>query len=139
MRTHLRIKAATAIALAVGAGAAAPASARFDQYPPTAPAITAPTAGHATIAEQFAQRHEPTATFVVPRSRVVSGGGGRLASHPRVISIKSSSDRGFQWAEAGIGAAGGLVLSLLAMAGGLAVTQRREQEAKGQPAQPATP
>jgi hypothetical protein len=50
---------------------------------------------------------------------------GPIASTPAVIVRVSSAKSGFDWGDAGIGAAGGLGLSLIALAGGLAVSQRR--------------
>ena len=50
---------------------------------------------------------------------------GSVAGTPAVIVRVSSAKGGFDWGDAGIGAAGALGLSLVALAGGLAVSQRR--------------
>ena len=50
---------------------------------------------------------------------------GSVAGTPAVIVRVSSANGGFDWGDAGIGAAGALGLSLVALAGGLAVSQRR--------------
>jgi hypothetical protein len=50
---------------------------------------------------------------------------GSIAGAPAVIVRISSAKGGFDWGDAGIGAAGALGLSLVALAGGLAVSQRR--------------
>jgi hypothetical protein len=46
------------------------------------------------------------------------------ATGPTIVRI-TARDTGFDWGDAGIGAAGGLALSLIALGGGLAVSQRR--------------
>jgi hypothetical protein len=46
------------------------------------------------------------------------------ATAPATVRI-TSRDGGFDWGDAGIGAVGGLALSLIALGGGLAVSQRR--------------
>jgi hypothetical protein len=46
------------------------------------------------------------------------------ATAPTVIRIVAH-DRGFDWGDAGVGATGGLALSLVALGGGLALSQRR--------------
>jgi hypothetical protein len=48
-----------------------------------------------------------------------------IVSTPAVIVRVSSASSGFDWGDAGIGAAGGLGLSLIALAGGLAVARHR--------------
>ena len=50
---------------------------------------------------------------------------GSITGTPAVIVRVSSAKGGFDWGDAGIGAAGALGLSLVALAGGLAVSQRR--------------
>ena len=50
---------------------------------------------------------------------------GSITGTPAVIVRVSSAKGGFDWGDAGIGAAGALGLSLAALAGGLAVSQRR--------------
>jgi hypothetical protein len=44
---------------------------------------------------------------------------------PAVQLIRFSAQGGFDWGDAGIGAAGGLGLSVLALGGGLVIAQRR--------------
>lgn len=53
------------------------------------------------------------------------------STQPAVQVIRVSAPGGFDWGDAGIGAAGGLGLSMLAMGGGLVVTQRRGRRLSG--------
>jgi hypothetical protein len=46
---------------------------------------------------------------------------------PTIVRISAPSSRGFDWGDAGIGAAGGLALAMLGIGGGLAIAQRRER------------
>lgn len=47
------------------------------------------------------------------------------AVHAAPAAPQTSPNGGFDWADAGIGAAGGLVLSLLGVGGALAISERR--------------
>jgi hypothetical protein len=46
--------------------------------------------------------------------------------NPTIVRITTPSNAGFNWADAGIGAAGGLALAIVGIGGGLAIAQRRE-------------
>ena len=59
------------------------------------------------------------------------------AVQPAVQVVRVSASGGFDWGDAGIGAAGGLGLSMLGVAGSLGVTRRRDRRS-GQSAQPAS-
>jgi hypothetical protein len=50
---------------------------------------------------------------------------------PTIVRITSPSNPGFNWADAGIGAAGGLALALVGIGGGLAIVQHREHRSGG--------
>jgi hypothetical protein len=50
---------------------------------------------------------------------------------PAVQIVRVTAPGGFDWGDAGIGAAGGLGLSMLAIGGGLVITQRRERRSNG--------
>jgi hypothetical protein len=52
------------------------------------------------------------------------------ANQPSVQVVEVSGHHGFEWGDAGIGAAAGLGLSMLA-AGGVVVSQRRGRHARG--------
>ena len=49
------------------------------------------------------------------------------AVQPAVQVVRVSASGGFDWGDAGIGAAGGLGLSMLGVAGSLGVTRRRDR------------
>jgi hypothetical protein len=92
------LKTTLALTLALGAIAPAAASARVDlNSPPAGFAINSPPAG-ATQSPQ-----------------------------PAVQVVRVPAPGGFDWGDAGIGAAGGLGLSMLAVGGGLVIAQRRER------------
>jgi hypothetical protein len=96
MTTHKHsTKAAVALALTLSALSPAAAAARLDLNPP-----------RSTSAASAA----PTASTVAPT--------------PRAQIIRVTAPGGFDWGDAGIGAAGGLGLSLLALGGGAVVTRR---------------
>jgi hypothetical protein len=66
---------------------------------------------------------------VSPPPRAATGGGEDLVARghpapPRRV-VNASAPRGFDWGDAGIGAAGGLGLSMIVLGGGLAVTGTR--------------
>jgi hypothetical protein len=66
-----------------------------------------------------------TPTTSGPRSEVVSGGGyGSVTAAPTVVRVVDGNS-GFDWGDAGIGAAGGVALALLGLGGALTVSQRR--------------
>ena len=56
---------------------------------------------------------------------VPAPGNQPTASQPVVQVVRVVAPGGFDWGDAGIGAAGGLGLSMLGVAGSLAVTRRR--------------
>jgi hypothetical protein len=50
--------------------------------------------------------------------------GRSMSAPPTIVRINSQSD-GFDWSDAGIGAAGGFALSMIGIGGALVVSQRR--------------
>jgi hypothetical protein len=46
---------------------------------------------------------------------------------PTIVRVSTPTSRGFDWGDAGIGAAGGLALATLGIGGGLAIAQGRER------------
>jgi hypothetical protein len=48
-----------------------------------------------------------------------------VPSRPTIVRVNVPNSSGFDWGDAGIGAAGGLALAMLGIGGGLAITQRR--------------
>jgi hypothetical protein len=106
-------KATTILAvLAVGAIAAPGASAQLNTGP-----VSEVVSGHGYGL--------PDATDTGPISEVVSGHGYGFPSHPSspAPTVTTSSRGGFDWGDAGIGAAA--MLSLLGLAGGATVAVRR--------------
>jgi hypothetical protein len=53
------------------------------------------------------------------------------SSQPAVQVVRVSAPGGFDWGDASIGAAGGFGLSMLAIGGGLVITQRRGRGPSG--------
>jgi hypothetical protein len=121
MLTHLSLKKTAALALALGAVSAGPASAM-----PVGPlaivhVTSAPSAPQATAvpngtghSPQLGHRNDEYLSQVTPTAR------GGFTTHPRIVTSGAPADRGFNWGDAGIGAAGGLALSLLALGGAVA-------------------
>lgn len=103
MSTGLRIYTTTALTLAFATSAAAAPSA---------------AAGTSTVAR-------PGAGAAATRS---ASGVARGPISPTVVRVLTP-DHGFHWGDAGIGAAGGIGLSMLAVGGALAFSQLRGRPA----------
>jgi hypothetical protein len=105
----------TAIALTAGAIAAPVASA----YPPR----TAPSQGAAAVG----QAHQPTvASYTRQDKQLAPSSPSQPAVNAAPASAPAGSPSGgFDWADAGIGAAGGLAISIVGIGGALALSQRR--------------
>jgi hypothetical protein len=104
MTTPQRITTTIAVALALATGAGPALAGQFElnsngSYVPA-------TAGPAHAASRAT---EPTVAAVTP---------------PTIVRVTAPS-RGFDWGDAGIGAAGGFGLSMIGIGGALAVSQRR--------------
>jgi hypothetical protein len=122
-----RITPAATVALALGAIAAPAATAgpigdnvtvqlrpapALQRAKPSQPVPANPTAGAPAYARQDKQ--------LVPSSPTQAP----FTAAPTVVRA-SNPNASFDWGDAGIGAAGGLVLSIAALTGGLALSQRR--------------
>lgn len=66
----------------------------------------------------------PNGSEVPAGSPSVTSQAGVPATPPTVVRVIASSG-GFDWGDAGIGAAGGLAISLIGLGGALAVSERR--------------
>lgn len=66
-----------------------------------------------------------------PHSEVINNGGDGQLNIPPIIVRATVAKGGFDWGDAGIGAAAALGLSTLALAGALAITQRRARRTRG--------
>jgi hypothetical protein len=90
--------------------------------PATAPSKAAGTAAN--------DGSPSTPTTSGPRSEVVSGGGygsGTLA--PTIVRVVDGNS-GFDWVDAGIGAAGGIALSMVGLGGALGASQYRTRRTR---------
>lgn len=147
IRHHVRTACAVALTLALTLIAASPASATpWGGYGPglSQPAAT-PTSTplRSKIADTgpcsevcsgggFGRRvSRPAATPLStrPASDVSSTNGYDFARVPPSVVRIISRDSGFDWGDAGIGAAGGLALAMLGVGGGLAISRQRLRRA----------
>jgi hypothetical protein len=126
MTTTHRIAATALLVLSLAAAGAPAASAR-----PAGPEAAGP-AHHARALYSRQDKSvlppnelaSSAATTSGPRSEVVSGGGYGSGTAAPVVRVTSPST-GFDWGDAGIGAAGGIALSMIGLGGALAVSQNR--------------
>jgi hypothetical protein len=128
-------KIKSTLALAVALGTLAPAAASARSLPPDPPGwsdSTASTAGaqpyllHGT--HDVGITSQQTKPYVLHGTHDVGITSQQTKRSPtQIVELPPS---GFDWGDAGIGAAGGLGLSMLA-AGGLALAQRRGRRAHG--------
>jgi hypothetical protein len=102
--TH-RLTTAAVLALALAAGASSLATAM--------PNRSAPGGGQVVLS--------PAAST---RANVAAARASAPQSTPAAIVRVIPSTNGFDWGDAGIGAAGGLAIALVGLGGGLAVSQR---------------
>ena len=147
------IRSLTTTAALVLAWAATPAMAAADSTSGTSPTVgpnpdeqvLVGSAGHAQFNPTASSRVQPNpdqqnatgaTTSGGPRSEVASGGGYGSVSIPPVVVRVTAPSSGFDWGDAGIGAAGGIAISLLTGAGALALSHRRGRRAAGSPALP---
>lgn len=148
MLSPQHITKATAVALAVGAFAAPVASAgaiadnmvlQDKQVSLSAPSsggqgvppiLPAPNPAQSAAIQRAEQRAAQGFAQTVPISaRYSSAETNAYPSRSAVVQV-TASDGGFDWADAGIGAAGGLVLSIVAIGGGLVLVERRPRRTK---------
>lgn len=109
MTTPHRIGTGAFLALAI-ASSAAPASARPARFSPRQSTGQAPAA--------ITRANVDAARASAPTS-----------STPAIVRLTAHAS-GFDWGDAGIGAAGGIALSMLGLGGALAVSQRRTQRTR---------
>jgi hypothetical protein len=138
IRHHQRIARAAALTLALTAIAASPASAN---PPPTSPGTCSEVCSGGGYGPG-PSRPAATPTSSQPRSKIAntgtcseacSGNGYDLARVPPTVVRSTSGASGFDWGDAGIGAAGGLALSMIGVGGALAVSQRRSRRTTALP------
>ena len=135
---------ATATALAVGALAAPVAAAgpiadfslQDKQLSPSTqspggqgvpPILPAPSPAQSAAIQRAEQRASQGLAHSLPNgARYSDAETNAYPSRPGGVRV-IAPDGGFDWGDAGIGAAGGLVLSIVAIGGGLVLVQRRAQ------------
>jgi hypothetical protein len=120
MTTTHRIGTTAVLILSLAAAGAPAASAKHVEDPATA-ANPAP----ATV-------YSPQDKSIVPATSPSTTAGitAKVSAQPPVVTVQAPTN-GFDWGDAGIGAAGALGLAMLALAGALAITQRRAHRPSG--------
>jgi hypothetical protein len=126
MLPNRQMNKAAAIAIALSAITAPAVSAKFDLND----AGRTPTASQVVRPNPDEQMSPAAMLNAGPRSEVVSGRGYGSATPPPTIVRVITPDRGFDWGDAGIGAAGGIALSLLGVGGTLVFSSRRSRRSK---------
>lgn len=107
MTTHRRIITTAAISLTLGVGAT-PASAFINTYGSGGRGFSSPSPS--TIVRPNPDQQVPA------------------AASPTIVHVSAPSN-GFDWGDAGVGAAGGFVLSMLGLGGALIVSAQRSRRA----------
>jgi hypothetical protein len=125
---RLVITTAAAFVLALGATAAATAAGNATGSSPTV--RPNPDEQILTTATKPTDASRPATRTVQPNPdeqalTATNTSHGPIAGTPAVIVRASSAKSGFHWGDAGIGAAGALGASLIALASWIAVSQRR--------------
>jgi hypothetical protein len=116
MLPNHHLKKAAALTLAVGAILPAAATAKPIGADPTGAVSTNPAA---------TANRPPATVYSRPDKSMIRVTTPETAPEA-VVRIQTPSN-GFDWGDAGIGAAGGLALSVIAVGGALAVSQRRSR------------
>ena len=142
MTTTHRITTGVALALALGISAA-PASARtFDlaangSYVPAATAAAAQPSSPASSAAcgdvcsgggYSSTSGQPTNPTIYVPAVSASTQAYSPPTNPTIVHL-TAGNSGFDWGDAGIGAAGGIALSMVGLGGALVVSQRRTRHA----------
>ena len=124
-RQHIRTTAAIALALAAFAAFAAPAASAHGGQ---AGWVVRPNPDQqaAELARAAAARPAPTNWVVRPNPDEQNP-----APAPTTTVRVITPTGGFDWGDAGIGAAAGVALSMIGLGGALAVSQRRTRRSRG--------
>lgn len=104
------------------------ASQAFAHKPPTSAGAIGRPALLPSLAQQERQRVAALAAYregQLAAAFDVAATAANKASVPQAVVRVHAPQSGFDWGDAGLGAAGGLVISLLVLGGGFLVTQRR--------------
>lgn len=119
MLSPQRIARVTAIALTAGAVAAPVASA----YPPGGGSSQPAAAGSNGVAQ--VKQHQAAVYTRQDKQLVPSSPSQAPVNTVPPSTPATTPSEGFDWGDAGIGAAGGLVISVVGIGGALALSQRR--------------
>jgi hypothetical protein len=152
MTTTHRIGIGVVLALALALASAASASARLVDLNANGSEVPAGAASMQTtakdttnaaspfvqaasgrVAHQLAARDAVRDTAILstsPHSEVIDNGGYGPPNIPPVVLGVTAGSSGFDWGDAGIGAAGGIALTMIALGGTLAVSRRRTRRAR---------
>jgi hypothetical protein len=140
--TH-RITTAAALILSVAAAGAPAASAR-PQGPDAATGGNQPPAVANQAPAVYSRQDKSTVPPASPSTSAVgtapstsSGGIAKASAAPTVIRVQAPSS-GFDWGDAGIGAAGGLALAMLGLGGALAISSQRRARHPNIPTAPTS-
>jgi len=120
--TRIPYKAASVAAVALAFGAAGPASAAL--IPGEPGLVVRPNPDQQVTTSRAAPSASPV---VVPNPDQQVSTGYRTVSHPTTPTVVrvTAPGGGFDWGDAGIGAAGALGLAIIAFGGGLTISRRR--------------
>jgi hypothetical protein len=156
MTTSHRITTTAAVLLSLAAAGAPTAAARPAYDPPTAgnqtpastysrpdkttipviPPASAAIAANASVPQSLTpQQRQRVAALSALSNRQLAAGfgvtppGASTDSTPQAVVRVQTPQSGFDWGDAGIGAAGGLALAMLGVGGGLAISRQRLRRA----------
>ncbi len=125
MTTAHRTAATTLLVLSLAAASAPTAGARPPDHGP---------AGQQTAAAVYSR---PDKSLIAVRSPATSGASSATtASVPQPVVRIQTPQSGFDWGDAGIGAAGGLAIAMVGLGGGLVISRhqpRRSRHTKALP------
>jgi hypothetical protein len=115
--TNHRISTTAAVILSLAAASAPAASARPADYVPPGTQATANL--YTPPASVYSRPNKAMTRVSTP-----NGGDIAKATAPQAVVRVQTPENGFDWGDAGIGAAGGLALAMLGIGGGLVIRQR---------------
>ena len=131
--TTIQRTTAAAVVLSLAAAGAPTAAAGNTATSPATTANHAPATGYSRPDKSVIRVTAPHDAGVYSRpdksvivvARPDRGRGVRTATAPRAVVRIQTPPSGFDWGDAGIGAAGGLALAMLGLGGALTIAQRR--------------